>query len=359
MSELVCLEDVVGLSQNDCECYETDRPADYNQSKSGYYLDQLPGLDLKLIGSDVECGDGNIWEKMESALQQAKVEFRTDVLASITEYASPRRKPFNGRIGETKKKTTIVATTNWMGLVIQTGNIKGGEFTLKGITTLMDSAATFDVYVYNNIEDDPLIMIPDVQSAANQLYDNPLDPSEDLIFPLYSTECDDLEYYIVYMPAGFNPKDNKISCGCSRRPDFEQWFHLQGTAGNDIADREGWGRNDFANGLLLDLCITCNTADLICGGDNVDRDWQNDPVSRVIAATIRYKAGVILVEDILNSGNINRYTMMNRDYLKGRRSHYNKEYGNRIMWLGENMSINGNDCLGCDDDRISSATILS
>lgn len=362
MSDLKCLENIIGLSRTECPCYDENKPVDAEVSKSGIYLDELQGLDLKLIGADIECGDGDVWNKMEKALDISNNTFRTDILSAITEYASARRKPFNGKIGEVKKRAIRLAMTNFMGVIIQGCNIKGAEFTLKGISTLMDATTIFDVFIYNNIQDDPILQIPGVESTANQVKANPLTPNSNLTFPLYTTECDTLEYYIVYVPQGFNPYDNKVSCGCSRKQPWEQWFDVQGVTGDDVSTtdlREDLLRNEFANGLILDLTINCNTQDLICGGENVDLDYTNDPIARVTATAIQYKAGETLLNDILSSGNINRYTMMSRESLYGKRNHYASEYGNRIQWLSENMSINGNDCLGCNDGRMNRASILS
>ena len=365
MSELTCLENIIGLSRTECPCYDADKPADSETTKSGLYLDELEGLDLELVGSDIECGDTGVWTKMEKAIDIARNTYRTDVLGAITEFASSRRKTFLGLIGQKRSKTIIVPQTTYMGLKIDNCNIKGGEFTIKGISTYMDQAATFDVLIYNIIQDGPLLIIPGIESVGGQIKDNPLTPAPELTFPLYTNEadCENLEYYIVYAPAGaFNPRDNKISCGCSRREPHEEWIALHGITGNDVSTwelREALPESDFANGLLLDLAINCATADLICGGENEDLDYMNDPTARVMAKSIQLKAGEILINDILSSKNINRITMMSREALYGKRSHYAKEYGYRIGWLGENMSISGNDCLGCSDSRIANVAILA
>jgi len=369
MSELTCLENIIGLSRTECPCYDTGKPGDSETTKSGLYLDELEGLDLRLVGSDIECGEDDVWEKMEKAIDIAKNTLRTDILGAITEFASSRRKTFLGNIGQKKSKTIIVPQTTWMGIKISNYDIKGGEFTLKGITTWMDQTDTFDVYIYNNIQDDPLLIIPNIESIAGQQKKNPLTPDPSLTFPLWSTDlCGDngessqLEYFIVYQPVGFNPRDNKIECGCARREEWTQWFDSHGITGNDVSTtelREAMPESDKANGLILDVSINCATADLICGGENEDLDQDNDPNARVIAKSIQLKAGEVLINDILNSGNINRITMMSREALYGKRAHYAKEYGYRIGWLGENMSITGNDCLGCADSRIANVAILA
>jgi hypothetical protein len=362
MNDLKCLENIIGLSRTECACFDTGKPSDAEITKSGLYLDELQGLDLNLIGSDIECGEGNVWEKMEKAIEISKNTFRTDILAAITEFASARRKPFNGKIGEVRKRTVLMAANNFIGEIIQGCNIKGAEFTLRGISTHMDTTTTFDIYIYNNIQDDPILQIPNIEATANMVTPNILTPNENLTFPLYTEECDSLEYYIVYVPSGFNPYDNKVSCGCSRKQPWEQWFDVQGISGDDISTielRENLPRNEFANGLILDLVINCNTQNLICGGENEDLDYENDPVSRVTAKAIQYKAGEVLINYILSSGNINRSKMMSKEALYGKRNHYASEYGSRINWLSENIDIKGNDCLGSNDGRMNRASILS
>ena len=369
MSELKCLENIIGLSQTECPCYDDNKPADADVSKSGLFLDELEGLTLQLIGSDVECGDEGVWSKMEKAVKIARNTLRTDVLGAITEFASTRRSTFMGKIGQLKSKTIIVPQTNYMGIKLNTYDIKGGEFTLKGITTWMDQTAMFDVYIYNNVDQDPLLIIPNIESLAGQKKENPLAADPNLTFPLYSVDlCGDngessqLEYYIVYQPIGFNPRDNKIECGCARREEWTKWVDADGITGDDVSTtelREAMPESDRANGLILDVVINCATANLICGGENEDLDYMNDPTARVIANCIQLKAGEVLINDILSSGNINRFTMMSRESLYGKRNHYAKEYGYRIDWLGENMSIEGNDCLGCQDNRIQNVAILT
>lgn len=363
MSKLKCLVNIIGLSRSECPCFNSNKPEDAELSKSDIYLDELQGIDLKLIGSDIECGDdSSVWGKMEKAIEIAKVTFRTDVLSSITEFYSSRRKPFSGKIGEIRKRQVNISLYNFQGLVIQGCNIKGAEFTLKGISTYMDQTAIFDVFIYNNISEDPILQIQNIESEANKVKDNALTPNEYLTFPLYTDECDEIEYYIVYVPNGFNPYDNKVSCGCSRKQPWEKWFDVQGIVGNDISTielRESFDRNQFANGLILDLIINCNTQNLICGGDNEDLDYNNDPIARVTATAIQMKAGETLLNDILSSGNINRYTMMSRESLYGKRNHYAAEYGNRINWLSENINVTGNDCLSCNDNKMIRAAILS
>jgi len=361
MSNLVCLDEIIGLSRNECACYQPTPPG-YNTSLSNLFLDELEGIELRTIKADVECGEGDVWNKMSKSVGNAKTSFRADLMAEIGLVSKQKRKLFNGLVGQRTFNGERINGTTYNGLIIRCGDIKGGEFTLKGINTLMNANASFDIEVWNNIQDTPLVTIP-VTSLQNQLTPNVLTPDPLLTFPLWVSECIDpdfgLEYYIVYNPVGFEPKNNKVDCGCARKNEWEHWAYVEGVNGNDILDRERWPRYNYANGLVLDLQFTCNTSQIICGGENEPLDFENDAQAMVMAYAIRYKAGEILIEDILASGNINRYTMLAKERLWGKRNHYVKEYATRITYLATRLDVASNDCLMCGDDRIGVSKIFT
>ncbi|MCA9497107.1 MAG: hypothetical protein KC589_09250 [Nanoarchaeota archaeon] len=357
MSELKCLDNIIGLSQTDCACYDDQKPSDFDTSNSGLYLDQLEGLELSIINADADCGDGNIWEKMESAIRNAKINLRTDLLASIGTGARNKRKPFSGIIGQKQYRTFLNDTLVYAGLRITDCDIKGGEFTIKNIHTLLDGSATFDIEIWNNIDDVPLKTFQ-VNSVANTWTENDV-LSEELTFPLYTEDADKLEYYILYKPNGLKGAENKLDCGCSRKPDYMKWFNIQGIKVNDPTIDGSFFSDGYAHGLRIDVQINCNNAHVICGGDDQELDFDNDPIARVLAYAIRYKAGEILIEDILASGQINRYTMLDKERLWGKRNHYRSEFSQRIMYLTQEIDLSVNDCFACGDDSIRQGSILS
>jgi len=357
MDDLNCLNNIIGLSLNECVCYDDGRPVDFDVSNSGLYLDELEGLNLRTLASDVECGEGNIWLKMEKAITNAVTNFRTDLISSILLTQRTGRKSFNGLIGQLKYKTVNTIPTTWTGLRINPREFKGSVLTLKGITTLMDTDVSFDVFIYDNITPTPLHSILNVNAVTGTATENPLTPIE---LPLYREGYQDLEYQIVYQPSGFNPLDNKVTCGCRRRENFEEWMTVEGIQGDVIAEREDWNTNGFANGLAIDVSMVCNTAEIICGGDSNDSlDFENDGVALSMAYAIRFKAGEILIEDILASGEINRFTMLDKERLWGKRNHYRTEFRTRIVYISDTIDIESNDCLVCGDKRINRSSILT
>jgi hypothetical protein len=78
------------------------------------------------------------------------------------------------------------------------------------------------------------------------------------------------------------------------------------------------------------------------------------------AYAIRYKAGMMLVQLILDSSHINRYTIMGREALYGKRAHFEKKYQEYVAYLCENTEITNTDCLICKPNpNYAIGTILS
>lgn len=202
-----CLNNIIGLSETTCVCYDTGKPVDYNESKSALYLDQLEGLSLKLIPTD--CGEGSLWDKMELARKNAILKFKSDLVSCLGTSNEFVRKPFKGKVGNESWSQTLVINKNFVGQEFCANNIEGGCLLIRSISTLMDTTTTFDLTIYNNISDTPLFLIPGLASEANVVKENVLGTPIEL--PLYTTECDNLIYYFVYEPVGFNPKNNEIS----------------------------------------------------------------------------------------------------------------------------------------------------
>lgn len=359
MKTLLCLEKIIGLSTNPCPCYDDGRPTDYNESNSGLFLDELDGLELKMIGGDIECGENDIWEKMIKSLDNAKINYRKDLLKCIGETSGMKRKPFYGIIGLTEWNQSIVVGTDYLGVKLEGCNIKGGEFTLNGINTLMDANAVFDIEVYNNISPTPLLTKPNINAVADTITENIFASDPLLTFPMYSEECDNLEYYIVYKPVGFAPRNNDVTCGCSRRPEWEKWIDVDGIAGNLVSGIEDWSTSPKANGLFLNIQFNCNVSDLICGGTNAPVDFENDDVAMSMAYAIRYDAGRSLIDNILGSGRINSYTMLPSESLWNLRNHFVERYENLILYICQETDITSNGCLMCDDKRIGLRSILT
>jgi hypothetical protein len=361
-----CLDNIIGLSQTDCNCFPNDTTIDGLTSKSGIYLDQLEGLNIDLLDSASDCDQGSVWDLMERARNNATKTFKADLLTGLLTHNKERRLPFLGIIGQSKFTRSLSLTSTYAGLRVYCNQIMGGTMTIKRIGLSFNQAQTFDISVYNAITD-TVVETYTVTSVANQVtyYDLPTP----LVLEMNNTESDAPEYYFIYeLAGGLQPKDNSRSCGCggSYKPVFntdkptymkpgsynkDRWNEfvmVAGISGNDITERDDWNTSSAMNGILLDVEFKCKITELICQDD---MDFENNPMAAVMAFAIRYKAGVYLADSILASGKINRYTTMDRERLMGKKNSYEKEYQSRIEWLSQAISPKINDCLVCRDEN--------
>jgi hypothetical protein len=74
---------------------------------------------------------------------------------------------------------------------------------------------------------------------------------------------------------------------------------------------------------------------------------EDDAVAVVMGYATWYKAGELLIEDVLKQPDVNRYTTMAREYLWGKRNHFRKEYENRIIYLAAVIDVMASNCYVC------------
>lgn len=356
-----CLDDIIGLSETSCDCFDTGKPYNYNESKSGLFLDQLEGLNLKLVQGAEDCEEGSLWDMLDKARRNAIKAFKADIIGTLLTNYKYKRQPFSGVIGNQKFTKNLSLNTSYGGGRIFCANVIGGVLSLKRIGLLFDTSKTFDIEIYNNFNDSPIAEYT-VHCNANVLtwFDLPTALNLNMT---NEADVENPQYYLVYSTSGLNPKDNRAGCGCGGgyryyfnpgKPAFksyekERWSEyvmLAGISGNDISDRENWSTTEYLNGLILDVSFKCRVQDLIC---TEDMDFESNGAALAMANAIRYKSGVFLIDSILASNNINGYTMTDRERLMGKKNSYAKEYNDRIVWLGSEINYRANDCLACKD----------
>jgi len=181
--------------------------------------------------------------------------------------------------------------------------------------------------------------------------------------PMY-VSGDYVEYFIVYeYPVGGYPLQNKIVCSsclkwditCCEDPCFgnrvvkdQTWNNnlmIGGISGDTWEELyEQTGISNQNNGIILNLTMNCDYESLIC--DNID--YANGGLPMAIAKSIQLKAGALLCDYILSSGQINRYTMIDRERILQKKADYLRDYQNRILWLSQNIDTKSNGCYICE-----------
>lgn len=339
-----CLKDIIKLSRTECECFDTDKPINYNEGQSEVYLDELDGLNLKFINGASGCQNGSLWELMAWARDEAAKQFKADLLSCINKNYTSRRQIYSGLVtNQTNFTSSLSINKNKAGVLFSVPQIKGGEITIKRIGLAINITSAITVDVYSNEDVNNPIASYVINSDANSLTYGTL--STPLKLPLYSSSVSHLEYYFVYNRVGFQPKDIKADCGCgSKRPEWMQWLKINGIEGNGT-DYTQFTRSNYVNGLILDVDLRCKTADLICS-ETRPLDFENDGFDMQIAYANRWLAGALLMQKMLDSPDLNRYTMMDRERVYGMRNHARKMYNDFVQYLCENREVSTG-CLVC------------
>ena len=374
MSTHACFENIIGLSRRYCPCVD-DRPIDAGISASGLYLDELPGLGLRMADSAKDCGDDGLWTMLDRARSNAILDFRADLGRAILQGTDARRRDGISTIGMEKNahRTGHALNFNYHGLTIQTAKVKGGRFRVLAIGTAFKGTvpATIDVSVYARREEATEVLdtyTVNAQSGKIIWTDLP----EPLELSMSELAVGHPRFWFLYEPPeGLQAMNCEISCGCGgfkpswneRSPQYEssnqkngmlwaEWAMAAGIRGNDLDARVEWGTCNPSQGLMLKVQFECDITSTFCPDTP---NYEYDAVQQVMAHAVRFKAGADLITQLLNSTRIDRYTMTAGEALAATRDGYMTEYTNRVSgFLGPHFSEFNNinaygDCRRCKD----------
>ena len=344
MSIFSCFDNVIGVSRKADLCTATGA----YQSDSGLFIDELQGMSLRILNST--GGNALLLEKMEAARENAINAFKVDSLAEILKTKEPARGKFHGDIGG-KSFTSKLADADYYGLRMYS-DIYGGSFTLRGVTLILGVAEAVNLLIYSgeNEEDGaaPLYTIALTSLAGRPKY-NAITPIQ---LPL------DGDYYFLYQTSGL-PYNNKLTCNCGgfkwcfnihepclrpSRDHWTEWAMVGGVSGSDLSIRDDWGTSREAKGMVLHGDFGCDVLGILCDDHS---DWTNDPVDTAIAWALVYKAGSFLSAYIMDSEEVNRYTLLGVDGLTANMTYYEERYKIMLEFIAANIELNRNECLKC------------
>ena len=369
-----CFENVIGLSRTDCPCVD-ERPIEAGISASGLFLDELPGLSLRMADSAKDCGSGGLWDMMDKARENAIKDFRADLGRAILQGTDARRRDGISTIGMDKNaaRTGVALLNAYHGMTIQTAKVKGGRFRVLAIATAFKGTvpATIEIVAYARTEEatEELGSYTLPCQSGKVIWTDLPEPLELSMSELGSSNP---RFWFLYEPThGLQAMNCEISCGCGgfkpswneRSPQYlssnqkdgmlwAEWAMAAGTKGDDLSDRSEWSTCNPSQGLMLKVQFECDITSTFCPDMP---NYEFDAVQQVMAHAIRFKAGADLITQLLKSTRIDRYTMTAGEVLAETRDGYMTEYTNRVSgFLGPHFSEFDNinaygDCRRCKD----------
>lgn len=349
-----CLQNIVGLTDRDCACYDGSKPAniaDLNASETGFYItDAEFGYPvIEEIDATGNCGDGLMWDMLINARTKALLAFRGDLSAAILK-RHRNSVSFQGMIGKASASGADSLTETYIGHQILPRPLRDAVFVLEAVHLGLSAAHAVTVTVesneYKSNAPEFTAATVVINSVAGKFVRAAFPTA--LRLPFYNASMQgDLKYFVHYTPpAGVKALSNRFTC-CSMRPKWESMMDVWGIRSNDLEesgeDGRPRGKGIAANGLILEGYVTCDEVEWLCRLDNIG----GYATKQVVARAIQHKAGAFLVSGIIDSAQINRFTLKPKEELYARRDYLQKEYMNAVDWIANNLPGEAVDCLTC------------
>jgi hypothetical protein len=345
-----CLTNIIGVTQNTCACITqgcTSEDIEKMQtSVSGLFLDEVEGgIDFKSLKNSGDCK--TLCEKMLSARSIAEKQTANDVLLALTSQYEEDKRKYVGDIGERYVTGAKGVSKRYVGMKISPRSTDG-VVRITAMDLIVDRVGITQVQIiraYKGAETGTVIHTFDnVNTAANVF--SPVTLGGAIELPLMYNNSE-VEYWIVYdrlAGGGLIPRNNKMLCNCGEQTRLlGQYVYLEGVETDNINSlNHHFGDSSYAYGVVLKVEIRCDQSAFVC------REFDSkNAISITLANAVMYKAAELLIEDILKSPEVNRYTMQNREFLWGKRNHFRKEYQNRITYIATTADITSTDCYIC------------
>lgn len=359
MSVNACLTGVVGLSADDCACFEADRPADFNESLSGYYLDSEEyGIPLQIPASIQACSTTDVWSVLDRARSAGITQFVTELGASLL--SGPYNKkvsPFNDWIGRNSHSMNLSGFSTWTGIKICPKIFRGviGKTHQLELYVSGRSGDTIAVNFYDEAaltSGTPIGTVNVVMSGTKGV----ATISSEIIHDFMTDYSQRSPLWILYQPGAGYPRNNTSKCAtCGSKDKWEKYFSISGVTASSLADiRDLPLKTDsdcelnttsaYSYGLRLNMGVSCGNS-WLCQ----NFDYDNDDWARVMAEAICLFGIKALVGIILKEPGPNKYTQITREELAYHRDRVGKLLEIRMPWLADNMPVTASDCFECNE----------
>ena len=368
--DITCFDNIIGLSRTECECYDTGKPADYNTSLSGLYLDELEPLTA--FKGLLNCERGtDIWDALDRSREQAILNWRAEANALLLKNNKLLRRPFKGKIGRLKyTREEVITSGDWVGIRMYCSDIVSGKIVINNIGTLFSDTGVITLRIYNNLN--TLISSHVLNTTANTHTLNTVS----IELPIHSDWTDNLEYFFIYQKNGLTPKENSsfccdcsktVECGCdikyvnsqtNKNYGWAEWCAVDGFKKTDISDLSDLeiSSSNKMYGLTFGIEYTCDVEDVWCK-DELDFDSSTIPMAMALA--IRYKAGELFINDLILSSNLNYNKLINGEAQAELKVYFKEQYDKQMEFIIDNIDVRDTDCFVCADSQIYGKALIA
>ena len=316
-----CLENVIGLSEKDCPCYESkpSRFTSANKTKSNQYIDDTQHcISLLYPTSDAGCKDNNIWDRLKTARKKGVDIFIENYLVAIGSEMTDAFTGLNGTIGEQPRKFGVLTTVNTsktiVGIHIDPNKYKGLYIYIPNISLTLDTTGSYVVNLVN--ADDTATVLKKVTVSA--VAGTTVTAVFDYALPL-SDRGNEQKYLLYYDRSTAKPYNHKYNCNCSNKaaPDWNrhEYFYAKGFEFKVIGDITTLNpSSNYSFGLEVEYNLQCSAMDWLC--EMHDSFWRHTQYGILAAKIIAKTSANWLMNDILNAVQPNPYSILKEEAIR-------------------------------------------
>ena len=377
---LDCLNNIIGLSDTDCNCWDSSKPVDFdtlNESLSGLYVSQPNTIPIRWTNGAADCENGGVWDLLIQARKDAVRDLVADFLAANSQVRKEQFLPFT-KIGDPYYKRATLVRGDVAGAYIEPYDIRGGKIRVESVDLTFFSGIVapvdVDISIYSSLDLDTPLATATANITANKVTATAVFPTPYIIDMGEIREDLNERFYFLYeVPTGAVPvyNDTEKGCNCSRKSKYRDNPYLQvmhvGGAQTDAVTNviTNTLSSGGMNGLVINASMECDYYTWLCElaqkpNELTSQGGQRLKLGMALADGIQAKAVANLAQSIINSGRINYYTMV-LDVkplyiaMNSNLKVYQKAIDNLVYYMPEDVT----DCLVCaTDKRMRKSAIL-
>lgn len=345
-----CLNNLIGITADNCQCLTAnltqEEIAELKVSKSGLYLDEVEGgLFLRNVVQLDKCK--SFIQIQKDAIKNGQQFLIAELVKGLAVKYKTKKNQYFGTLGRMNYTTNLAISKRLQYLKVEPVQETDGVVTLKAINLYLNQNEPTNVWIVEMFEGDTIGTTIWEQTVENRV-------ALDIKLPLKKNGRL-VNYFVVWEKVGaVLPRDTKASCNCPNGNGFENYIYLKGGEADDFSALNNSNSDGYTHGIVLEVEIRCETGNLFCKEYD-----ESDAVAVVMAWALRYKSAELVIENVINSGEVNRYTLLSNTHLWGKRSHFKKEFEDRIAYLLDVIDVTSSDCFICRDDKIKVGNILA
>ncbi len=353
---LACLENIIGLAPEGCECDGTP-PTGFSESSSGYYLTDVEyGFPVRFAASALaDCTESDIWDALSNAREQAVRDVEQDIQNELMVSKEGTFKAWRGVIGETSSNRRGTTGRQYAGVQIKPMQRSiDRSFVITAIWAGFSHTGTVDVTLSSNAHEF-LPVTYSLDTVANKFTRNALESPKAI--SLYDIAQPGLTYALTYEPEGLTAMDNRKHCSCGRLPGWVKEIEVSGFASDEPLSQRGAHYdpricNNRMWGIAIEGYFACEDIAFLCRLDELGQA----NIKSLLGRAVSYKAALKLMLKADKSEKVNQFTLLGAEERAARMHMYSEAYAEILKFITRNVPTGASSCWGCNKGGMRTTT---